>query len=528
LLAAADLADRIGCGRVGRDPAAALPWFRDAAVYAMFALATAGPADAEDFRASRAIARHDHAVEELLECAGAGSRGGDPGWRGRLASVGVRVAVMNPARAGIPCDELWLARDFRVTHLDRNGRDGLGVPLIAVSQFHRREVVPDRFYPERLRLPATAVLRPGGPPEGGAWRSRPVTLGLHDPSKESVIVRGALAGEIPLAADWTTPLAHQFIETPLASWTFGGLIRPGDYAGSSGLFMQAPHERGKIPVLFVHGLSSNPGAWLVMVNRLQAEPLLRERYEFWYAFYPTGAPLMVSAVRLRRELRELRAAIDPFRDDPALDRMVVVGHSLGGVLSKQLLQGSGRALENALLTRPFDQVQMSPESRETLARLLYFEPERSVARAVFLAAPHRGSNVANRWIGRLSSLLVDRAEELESLHAEVLGLNGPEAINPAYRRRPPSSIDNLEMDSPILTVLSELPIAPGIPYHSIVGNLFPAAPTRYWTDGVVPYASAHLEGAASEIMVKHDHTVNDAPEAIAEVRRILRLHVGIP
>src|SRR5262249_35133520 len=150
-------------------------------------------------------------------------------------------------------------------------------------------------------------------------------------------------------------------------------------------------------------------------------------------------------------------AIDPARQDGALDQMVVVGHSLGGVLSKQLIQTSGRRLEQSLFTRPFDQVAMSPETRRKLSQLLYFEPVPSIRRAVFLAAPHRGSNVANQWLGRLGSALVRRSDDIVALHAEILSRNGPEAIQPFYRRRAPSSIDNLEYDSPILAALSELP-----------------------------------------------------------------------
>jgi hypothetical protein len=71
-----------------------------------------------------------------------------------------------------------------------------------------------------------------------------------------------------------------------------------------------------------------------------------------------------------------------------------------------------------------------------------------------------------------------------------------------------------------------MPISPGVPYHSIVATMFPNASTDRWTDGGVSYESAHLEGAASEIMIRHNHFANDTPEAAAEVRRILRLHVG--
>ena len=205
--------------------------------------------------------------------------------------------------------------------------------------------------------------------------------------------------------------------------------------------------------------------------------------------------------------------------------MVVVGHSLGGVLSKQLIQSSGRSIERSLLTRPLDQVAASPETRMLLSRYLFFEPEPSIRRVVFIAAPHHGSNTANQWIGRLGSALIRRPGALAAIHDEINALNGREVFQPFYRSGPPSSIDNLAWDSPILKTLSELPMAPGMPYHSIVANLFPDGPPRFWTDGVVSYESAHLDGAESEVMVRHNHFVNDTIEATAEVHRILKLHL---
>ncbi|MDG3004990.1 alpha/beta fold hydrolase [Paludisphaera mucosa] len=534
LLALADEADAIGSRLARRDPVAALPWFRDAAAYSAFALASAGPADPPSALYLRACDLHDHAVEELVRGSASGSRSStgsgaevvEVAWRERLAASGVAVAPWSPGGPEIPCHELWVAADFRVKNIDHVGREGLGVPLVALTRFPDRKAVPDRFLPERLRLPATAVLSPNGPLRGGAWRSQPATLALHDPIQETTVVPAPGAPAAPLAADLTTPLVHQVLNSTLQQLRWGGLLRPTSYNTAPGIFMGAPYRPGKIPVLFVHGLWSSPDAWMKMTNDLEADPLIRERYQFWYAYYPTGAPLMFSAARVRQALHELREAVDPGRADPALDQMVVVGHSLGGVLSKQLVQSSGRRLEQGLLTRPLEQVALSPETREALSRVIYFEPEPSIRRVVFVAAPHRGSNTANQVVGRLSSSLISRAGAPQALHAEVLALNGPDVLQPAYRRRPPTSIDNLEWESPILTALSELRIAPGVPYHSIVANLFPEAPPRFWTDGVVPYESAHVEGAESEIMIRGSHLINDAPEAAAEVRRILRLHLG--
>ncbi len=526
LLELAELADGIGRREGLRDPASAMPWFRDAAVYATFSVISGGAADAASPSLLRAELIHNNAVEELLHAVGSGPRLANPVWREQLAALGVELAPMTRDRAGIPCNELWVARDFRVRNLDRVARDGMGVPLVVLSEFPDREAVPDRFYPPRLRLPATAVLLPAGPLRDGAWRSRPVSLALHDSAHESAVVLGDGVQGVPLAADLTTPLAHQFIQSRLIELAFGGLLRPDEYGSTLGIFIREPYQPGKIPVLFVHGLSSSPDAWMRMANDLQADPLIRSRYQFWFAYYPSGAPMMVSAGRLRQSLHDLRDAIDPRHGDRALDQMVVVGHSLGGLLSKQMLQTSGRSLERVLLTRPLEEVAMSPETRRLLSSYLFFTPEPSIRRAIFISAPHRGSNTANQLIGRLTSALVRRPADVLALHAEIVAMNGRDVFQPSYRRQLPTSVDNLAWESPILKALYELPIAPGVPYHSIVGNLFPDAPPGLWTDGVVSYESAHLDGAESEIMVRHDHTVNDTPEASAEVHRILRLHLA--
>jgi hypothetical protein len=251
LLALADLADRIGCREIG-EPAAAIPWFRDAAAYAMFGLMSAGPLETASPSPIRALSfdRHNHAVEWLLRCAGSGPRHVNPVWREQLAAAGVVVSPTNPDRAAIPCDEAWIARDFRVTNLEHVGRDGLGVPLVVLSVFIDRSAVPDRFYPERLRLPATAVLRPAGPLENGAWRSRSTTLALHDPARETTVDLGPTSVGVVLAADLTTPLAHQMIKSPLTRLAWGGMFRPEDYDSTLGIFMRALSGRqdpGSVP-----------------------------------------------------------------------------------------------------------------------------------------------------------------------------------------------------------------------------------------------------------------------------------------
>ncbi len=74
---------------------------------------------------------------------------------------------------------------------------------------------------------------------------------------------------------------------------------------------------------------------------------------------------------------------------------------------------------------------------------------------------------------------------------------------------------------------------PGVVYHSIIGSLRPGGVDDS-TDGVVPYRSAHLDESCaisarveSEKVVRSDHGVQKDGEAIQEVRRILREHIGL-
>jgi hypothetical protein len=71
--------------------------------------------------------------------------------------------------------------------------------------------------------------------------------------------------------------------------------------------------------------------------------------------------------------------------------------------------------------------------------------------------------------------------------------------------------------------INTIPITPGIPYHTIMGDRGKGdAPNS--SDGVVPYWSSHMKGAQSELIVPSGHAAHQNPQAIEEVRRILKLN----
>jgi hypothetical protein len=88
----------------------------------------------------------------------------------------------------------------------------------------------------------------------------------------------------------------------------------------------------------------------------------------------------------------------------------------------------------------------------------------------------------------------------------------------------PSSVDVLSPSHVVLRTLAALPIAEGVRWHTIVGDVTGSGiPGAH--DGVVSYASAHLEGAESELVIDGaGHDLQLHPRAIVEVRRILAAH----
>ena len=291
----------------------------------------------------------------------------------------------------------------------------------------------------------------------------------------------------------------------------------------TGLSLLRPYRRGRIPVIFVHGLWSSPWSWSPMVEALEADPALRDRYQFWTFGYSTGDPIPYSAWLLRRDLDEARRRFDPDGTDAAFDRMVVVGHSMGGLLAKMMVQDSGSRLWQLTSNRPFEELAGDPEDRDLFRRALFFKPRPEVRRVVFIATPHRGSRVDRGHLRRLGVRLVRIQEPLRAAYGRLMDRNGPDFFKERLREGLPTSIDELEWGSPVLAGLSELGLAPGVAAHSVIADRRDP-PRAGGSDGLVPYDSAHLDGVASESLVSSGHLCQGHPDVILAVRRILVEH----
>jgi pimeloyl-ACP methyl ester carboxylesterase len=281
--------------------------------------------------------------------------------------------------------------------------------------------------------------------------------------------------------------------------------------------------RGKIPVVLVHGLWGGPRLWKPMVKALEADPSVSGRFQFLSFAYSGDGSIPHSAFLLRRELRTLRDRLDPDRSDPSWDRMVLIGHSMGGLLCKMMAQDSGSKLLDLITDRPVEELVGPAEALELLRGEMVYKPLPEVRRLIFIATPHRGSPIDREPIRAIASSFVRPSAGLQQAHASLLAANGPEAFSPAFRAGLPTSIDQLAWRHPLLLAIDGLPIDPRIERHSIIADRR-NPPQPDGGDGEVPYASSHLPGATSELLVNGWHLCLANPEVIAEVARLLKEH----
>jgi pimeloyl-ACP methyl ester carboxylesterase len=292
-----------------------------------------------------------------------------------------------------------------------------------------------------------------------------------------------------------------------------------------GLSLQDPYTRGKLPVVFVHGLGDTPASWTRMIECLEADPAIRNHYQFWTFGFSTGEPILYSASLLRQALADARERYDPGRTDKAFDRMVLIGYSMGGILARAMAGESQSTLWDEISNRSFATLQGPEEAREVLQRSFFFKAVPEVSRVICIATPHRGSQVdqgALHWLGSQLNRPMDR---LRKIHESLVASNDPKFFHKSFQEKLESSVDQLAWQHPRLLALLKLAVSPGVQFHSIIADLNDP-PGAGGTDGFVPYASSHLEGASSERIVHGGHLCQSNPLVIEEADRILREHVG--
>jgi hypothetical protein len=196
---------------------------------------------------------------------------------------------------------------------------------------------------------------------------------------------------------------------------------------------------------------------------------------------------------------------------------------MGGLLCKMIAVDSGHRLWQAVSDRSVGELKGEGGDVKLMRDCLIFDAHPGVRRVIYIATPHRGSRLDRGSIQTIGTRLVILPDALRAARRRLVVENPPDFFREPFRKVLPSSIDELEWESPILKALSELAHPPALKVHSIIA-IRPDSPPERRTDGLVSYDSAHLAEAASESLVSAGHLCQDRSEVISEVRRLLREH----
>jgi len=382
-----------------------------------------------------------------------------------------------------------------------NIQEGVGGSLVGVRITTPRE----NFAPFKgISAPVSATLN---------FKGNDATLSLRRPAKEPAApVQGKVR---PLAADFSAPISYYKPPSSLLLFGLMGMMRASNMMNKTGLYFLQPYDPDRIPVVFVHGLISTPFNWVQTINGLQADPEIRKHYQFWVFGYPTGNPVLYSALRLREELARVDKLYPKHKD------YVLVGHSMGGLLSQAQVTSVTRTDWEKTLGAPGMELFATLKPADLVAKATTFKANSGIKRVVFICTPHRGSEMASGGIGALGIKLISLPADLETtMKSEI-----PEqTLMKMNNGRLPNSVSNLKPSAPYLAVLNKESIH--APYHSIIGNRGKPGPLADSSDGVVPYWSSHLDGAKSECIVPGPHGSCELPQTITELDRILKLHLS--
>lgn len=421
-----------------------------------------------------------------------------------------------------------------------NRRDGFGSDFVAVypsgdtSKLENKYILdPLSFdYPKGINpnihkaryLAATIIAQPkkNNATIDDVLHSPNFEIKVYDPyNTEKVNIAGK---PYSLAANFSAPYGLWLAENNLGAAAYLTLIDRDQHLTMPHLYMLEPYNPNKKVIVLVHGLASSPEAWIAVTNDIMGDPVLREHYQVWQVFYSTNMPILESRFQIYALLKQAFGSLNS--KDAASKDAVLIGHSMGGIISRLLVSDadiSKQALE-MMNSRQQSRLRKHP----VIGERLKMRPIENFDRAIFLAAPHRGTDFADRWFTLAARKIIKLPATFLTTLTDTLTSNDADLkdfvktlTNEVIQNGP----SDLSKKSKFMELTSDIPPEKDLVFHSIMGNITKSDDPNTITDGIVPYKSAHLDGAVSEKIFTGGHSIQETPEAVLELRRILRQHL---
>ncbi|MGB6927382.1 esterase/lipase family protein [Psychrobacter sp.] len=448
-----------------------------------------------------------------------------------------------------------------------------------------------RIYPTGHLL-LTGLIKPDGDSVLDALSSRKLDIHLYNPYQtESVNI---LNDDYPLAANFSAGYGLWLSENQLDGVGYLNLITRQPNAQLPKLFMLEPYDPDKRVLIMLHGLASSPATWVNLTNDILNDDKLRDNYQVWQIFYPTNLPILENRYQIQQLINSTYQQTDPNGQNRASQNSVIISHSMGAIIARMMLSDENLVDD---LDKLNDKDILSSNEKQQIRNALktsFGEDELKerfelqalpqVDTAVFLSAPFRGTDYADRWFTRALRRIVYLPVGLVKTFTDnlaTIATQGDLAQNPLGALYLQNGASQLSDKSSFIELTKDITMNERITYHSIIANndaditkglaqtqpngakidlsqavkdnagnetasvdvsdntetsQLPPEPlvaavtvnddisqalTERLSDGIVPYNSAHLDGAASETIINGGHSIQTNPQTILTLRRIL-------
>lgn len=446
-----------------------------------------------------------------------------------------------------------------------------------------------RIYPTGHLL-LTGLIKPSGDSVLDVLSSRQLDIHLYNPYQTETV--NILNDNYPLAANFSAGYGMWLAENQLDSVGYLNLITRQPDARLPKLFMLEPYDPDKRVIIMLHGLASSPATWVNLTNDILNDDKLRDNYQVWQIFYPTNLPILENHYQIQQLINTTYEQTDPTGQNRASKNSVIISHSMGAIIARMMLSDDNLVddldrLDDQDILSSSEKRQIRDALKESfgekeLKKRFELQSLPQVDTAVFLSAPFRGTDYADRWFTRALRRIVYLPVGLVKTVTDnlaTIATQGDLAQNPLGALYLQNGASQLSDKSSFIELTKDLTINSRVTYHSIIANndaditkgLAQAQPdgakidlsqaveedakderasvsvledtselppeplvaavtvdknisqalTQRLSDGIVPYTSAHLDGAASETVINGGHSIQTNPQTILTLRRIL-------